>query len=480
MNKALHTDLYQINMVKSYWMEGLSERDSVFDVFFRKNPFNNGYTVFAGLQRVVDYINGFKFICSDISYLRTLGYPEDFLKYLGELKLTCTIKSVREGEIVFPNEPIMRLEGKLGHLQLIETAILNIVNFQSLIATKASRIRGVLNNTEVAMEFGTRRAQEMDAAIWGTRAAYIAGFNGTSNVEAGKLFGIPVMGTHAHAFVQAHDTELDAFMTYATTHETVSLLVDTYDTLKSGVPNAIKVGLWLEEQGRKLSSIRLDSGDLAYLSKKARKMLDEAGLDYVRICASNDLDEHLIATLKQQGSTIDMWGIGTKLITAFDQPALGAVYKLVAIKNNDGEYVPKIKISGNPEKVTTPGVKEVYRIISNETGMAIADYIALADEDVVALQGSRLRLFHPIHTYKFKYATDFTAEPILKTIFENGELVYDLPDVNQIKLFHKNRLDMFWDEYRRMLNPEEYAVDLSQNCWDNKMQLIHKVAEENM
>ena len=344
---TLHTDLYQINMVETYWEDGIHNRKAVFEVFFRKLPFGNGYAVFAGLERVIQFLQQFRFSESDIDYLRSeLGYRDDFLDYLQTVRFTGTLRSMREGEIVFSNEPILRIEAPLAEAQLVETAILNIINFQTLIATKASRIKHILGD-EPAMEFGSRRAHEMDAALWGARAAYIGGFDATSNVRAGKLFGIPVVGTHAHAMVQAYQDEYTAFHKYARRHKDCVFLVDTYDTLKSGVPNAIRVAKELGDQINFIG-IRIDSGDLAYLSKEARKMLDEAGFTQAKIFASSDLDEETILNLKSQGAKIDVWGIGTKLITAYDQPALGAVYKLVAIEDENGNMVDTIKISGNP------------------------------------------------------------------------------------------------------------------------------------
>lgn len=360
---ALHTDLYEINMVQSYWEDGIHNKRAVFEVFFRKMPFGHGYAVFAGLEKVIDYLRNFKFTESDLAYLREIGYPEDFLTYLKTVRFTGTLRSVVEGEIVFGNEPLIRVEAPLAEAQLIETALLNIVNYQTLIATKASRIKQVVGDEPVA-EFGTRRAQEMDAAIWGARAAVIGGCDSTSNVRAGKLFGIPVSGTLAHSMVQVYHDEYTAFHKYASTHKNCIFLVDTYDTLKSGVPNAIRVAKELGDQIR-FVGIRIDSGDLAYLSKKARKMLDEAGFPEAKIFASNDLDEHTIINLKAQGAQIDSWGVGTKLITAFDQPALGAVYKLVAIEE-DGKLIDTIKISGNPEKVTTPGLKKFIGLLINK------------------------------------------------------------------------------------------------------------------
>lgn len=441
--------------------------------FFRKMPFGHGYAVFAGLEKVIDYLRNFKFTESDLAYLREIGYPEDFLTYLKTVRFTGTLRSVVEGEIVFGNEPLIRVEAPLAEAQLIETALLNIVNYQTLIATKASRIKQVVGDEPVA-EFGTRRAQEMDAAIWGARAAVIGGCDSTSNVRAGKLFGIPVSGTLAHSMVQVYHDEYTAFHKYASTHKNCIFLVDTYDTLKSGVPNAIRVAKELGDQIR-FVGIRIDSGDLAYLSKKARKMLDEAGFPEAKIFASNDLDEHTIINLKAQGAQIDSWGVGTKLITAFDQPALGAVYKLVAIEE-DGKLIDTIKISGNPEKVTTPGLKKVYRIINKQNGKSEGDYITLDWEN--PQEEEPLKMFHPVHTFISKYVTNFEAVDLHKNIFVDGKLVYELPTIKEIQNYVKKNLDLLWDEYKRILNPTLYPVDLSQACWDNKMANIEKVRQK--
>jgi len=472
---VLHTDLYQLNMAETYWEDNIHNRKAVFEIFFRKMPFGNGYAIFTGLERIIDYLNGFKFSETDLDYLREeLGYEEDFIDYLSTIKFTGTIHSMKEGELVFANEPIVRVEAPLAEAQIIETALLNIINYQTLIATKASRMKQVIGD-QIAMEFGSRRAQEMDAAIWGTRAAYIGGFDSTSNVRAGKLFGIPVSGTHAHALVQAYQDEYIAFHKYARRHKDCVFLVDTYDTLKSGVPTAIKVA---KELGDKINflGIRIDSGDMAYLSKEARKMLDEAGFKDAKIVASSDLDEYTILNLKQQGAKIDSWGVGTKLITAYDQPALGAVYKLVAIEDDDGEMIDTIKISGNPEKVTTPGLKKIYRIINLRNQKSEGDYIAMEYEN--PQEEGRLKMFHPVHTFISKYVSNFKARELHQDIFKNGKLVYELPTVQKIQQYVKENMAILWEEYKRSLNPAEYPVDLSQKCWDNKMKNIEQVKEK--
>lgn len=473
-SNALHTDLYQVNMAETYWADGIHEKKSVFELFFRNLPFGNGYAIFAGLERILEYLRNFRFTESDIAYLKEeLHYNDDFLAYLKDLRFTGDVYSMIEGEVVFANEPILRIEAPLAEAQLVESALLNIVNYQTLIATKASRIKQVAKD-ETVMEFGTRRAQEMDAAIWGARAAVIGGIEATSNVRAGKRFNIPVSGTHAHSLVQAYKSEYDAFHAYAKRHKDCVFLVDTYNTLKIGVPTAIKVA---KELGDKINfiGIRLDSGDIAFLSKEARRMLDEAGFHEAKIVVSNDLDEYTILNLKAQGAQVDVWGIGTKLITAYDQPALGAVYKIVSIENEEGVMEDTIKISSSPEKVTTPGQKNVYRIIDRENGKAEGDYITLEDENPAAEE--RIKMFHPVHTFISKFVTNFEARNLHVKVVEDGEIIYDYPTIDDILQHSKDSLALLWDEYKRSLNPEEYPVDLSQKCWDNKMRNIEETKE---
>ncbi|MFB7812558.1 nicotinate phosphoribosyltransferase [Paenibacillus chitinolyticus] len=471
-NLTLHTDKYQINMMYAHWKNGSHRQKAVFEAFFRKLPFGNGYAVFAGLQRLIDYVHRLKFDEPALRYLseQEENYDEGFLEELKAFRFGGSIYAMEEGTLVFANEPLVRVEGTIFETQLIETALLNFINYQTLIATKASRIKNV-SPDDTFLEFGTRRAQEADAAVWGARASYIAGFDATSNVLAGMMFGIPSKGTHAHSWVQGHATEQEAFDTFAEAlPNQVTLLVDTYHTLKSGVPHAIRTAKKMEEQGKRMQAIRLDSGDLAYLSIKARKMLDEAGLEYVKIVASNDLDENTILNLKAQGARIDTWGVGTQLITAADQPSLGGVYKLVAIEEN-GVMVPKIKISGNPEKVSTPGWKDVYRIIGSDTGKAIADYIVLHDETDVQ-EGRKIKLFDPVHPYIYKYVDEYEAVKLLKPVFEDGKQVYEVPSLEEMRAHHRKQLNLFWPEYLRKLNPEKYAVDLSTKTWEMKMKMI--------
>ena len=472
---ALHTDLYQINMTESYWADGIHERKAVFELFFRNLPFGNGYAIFAGLERILDYLKDFHFSESDIAYLKEeLGFQDDFLSYLKSLRFTGDVYSMVEGELVFANEPILRVETTLAEAQLIETALLNIVNFQTLIATKASRIKQVVKD-DVVMEFGSRRAHEMDAAVWGARAAVIGGVEATSNVRACKRFGIPVAGTHAHSLVQAYKSEYEAFHSYARRHKDCVFLVDTYNTLKIGIPTAIQVA---KELGDKINfiGIRLDSGDIAFLSKEARRMLDNAGFTEAKIVVSNDLDEYTILNLKAQGAKVDVWGIGTKLITAYDQPALGAVYKIVAIENEKGEMEDTIKISSNVEKVTTPGQKKLYRIIDRENGKAEGDYITMYDEDPTTEK--RIKMFHPVHTFISKFVTNFDAVNLHTKVVEGGNVIYTNPALNEMRDYAHNNLHLLWDEYKRSLNPEEYPVDLSQKCWDNKMRNIREVQDK--
>lgn len=479
-NLTLHTDKYQINMMYAHWQRGTLNQRTVFEAYIRKLPFGNGFAVFAGLERIIHYIQNLRFGEEEIQYLRMQeeNYDEGFLNELRDFKFTGDIYAVQEGEIIFPNVPLIRVEARIFEAQLIETAMLNFMNYQTLIATKAARIKQVAPQDGL-LEFGTRRAQEVDAAIWGTRAAYVAGFHATSNTRASLLFGIPAKGTHSHSWVQAHDTEEEAFRNYALSlPNNVTLLVDTYDVLRSGVPNAIKTAQWLRDQGKKLDAIRLDSGDLTYLSKRAREMLDEAGFPDVKIVASNDLDENIIANLKAQGAKIDIWGVGTNLITAADQPALGGVYKLVA-REKDGKLVPVIKVSANPEKMTNPGHKTPYRLINKLTGKAIADYIALSDETDV-MRGERIRLFDPVHSYLHKYVEDYETIPLLLPIFKAGNLVYSQPSLDEIRSFHQAQLSLFWPEYLRLLNPEVYRVNLSTAAWNLKMRLIDHYQKEGL
>ncbi len=472
---ALHTDKYQINMMYAHWKKGTHNNVRVFDLFFRDLPFGNGYAVFAGLERMVNYINSLRFSEEDIAYLaqQKENYDPKFLDELRRFRFTGNIRAVGEGTLVFPNEPIIQVEARNFENKLVETALLNFM-YQTLVATKAARAKSAAPHLAF-LEFGTRRAHETNAAVWGARATYIAGFDATSNMQAGKMFGIPASGTHSHAWVQDYDRELDAFMGFVDVFpDTAILLVDTYDTLKSGVPNAIRTAKYLEEKGSKLNGIRIDSGDLAYLSKRARKMLDAAGLDYVKIVASSDLDEHKVTSLVAQGAMIDIYALGTRVITCVDSPALGSVYKLVA-KKNGSEYIPSLKISGNPEKITTPGFKKLYRLINKSTGKAEGDYIANFDEDLRATD--RIKLFDPVHTWIYKFITNFEAVELLQPVFVNGKQVHNLPPLAHIRSHYNDQRSQFWPEYLRLLNPEIYPVGLSKQVWKIKQKLIAKYVD---
>ncbi len=469
---TLHTDLYEINMMYTYFKKGISERNAVFEAYYRQEPFGNGYSVYAGLEHVIMYLKNLKFKESDLKYLKEeVGYDDDFIDYLRHLKMKLTVRSMPEGEIVFANEPLLQVEGPLAQCQLVETAILNIINYQTLLATKAARVKLAVQGDGV-MEFGTRRAQETDAALWGTRAAYIGGFDSTSNVRAGKLFGIPISGTHAHSLVEAFGNEYEAFKAYAETHKDCVFLVDTYDTVRSGVPNAIRVA---DEMGERINfqGVRIDSGDMAYISKQVRRELDNAGYTKAKIYASNDLDETTITSLKMQGAKIDVWGIGTKYITAYDQPALGAVYKLVSIEDDQHRMRDTLKISSNVEKVSTPGKKQVWRISANTEKKNEGDWIARVGVDPRNFDS--LYMFHPQYSYINKVVTNYTAEPLLKDIFVDGKLTYQQPKLIDIKKFCAANLDGLWEEYKRSLNPQEYPVDLSQDLYDSKMNIIQDI-----
>ena len=472
-NLTMMTDLYELTMMYGYFKEGMQDNEAVFDVFFRPKE-EIVYAVMAGLDSVIDYINNLHFGEYDLAYLRSLKlFDEDFLNYLGQMHFTGEIYGMPEGTIVFPYEPLLRVRAPIMEAQLVETALLTLVNHQTLIATKASRICYAANGDSV-LEFGLRRAQGADAGIYGARAAIIGGCNATSNVLTGQMFGIPVSGTHAHSWVMSFPDEISAFRAYAKVFpDTCLLLVDTYDTLHSGVPNAIKVFDELRAAGHEPVGIRLDSGDLAYLSKQARKMLDEAGYPNAKISASSDLDEYVIRDLKMQGCCVTVWGVGTRLITSEDNPALGGVYKMGAEVIN-GKVIPKIKLSDNPAKVTNPGIKKVFRLYGKD-GMAIADLIALADETIDT--SKPLRIFDPVQTYKSMTLTDFSLRELLVPIFVDGHQVYNSPDIKQIQAYAKSEVDAMWDEYRRLTMPHTYKVDLSDKLYDLKKKLIAQAVE---
>ena len=470
-NLTLLTDLYQLTMGYGFFRQKKHEEEVVFDLFFRKNELIT-YSIAAGLEQAMEYLLDWRFDDEDIAYLRSLElFDEDFLEYLKNMRFTGDVYAVREGEPVFPGEPILTVKAPLIQAQFAETALLNIINHQTLIATKSSKICRATNGRGVVMEFGLRRAQGPDAGIYGARAAVVGGCSSTSDVLAGKMFDVPVAGTMAHSWVMGYPSEYEAFRAYADAYpDNCLLLVDTYDTLRSGVPNAIKVFKELKAKGHTPKGIRLDSGDFAYLSKKARKMMDEAGFPEAKICVSGDLDERSINSLVQQGAQIDLWGVGTRLITSEDLPALGGVYKLSAVFDGDGKEIPNIKLSDNTAKITTPAFKKLYRLYDKENGMAIADLITLKGETVD--ESKPLTLFHPVETWKTHEVENFRAEELQREIVRGGKLVYEFPKLKDIREFSKERLAKFWEEYLRLDLPQVYKVDLSKKLHALKTEMI--------
>ena len=480
-NLTLLTDLYELTMMQGYFKNKDRNETVIFDAFYRTNPCGGGYAVSAGLEQVIQYVKELRFEQEDINYLASMGiFEADFLSYLRGFRFSGDIYAIPEGTVMFPREPVIKVIAPIMEAQLVETAILNIVNHQSLIATKASRVCYAARGDGI-MEFGLRRAQGPDAGIYGARAAVIGGCIGTSNVLAGQLFDVPVKGTHAHSWIMSFPDEYTAFKAYADMYPGACiLLVDTYDTLKSGVPNAIRVFQEMRNAGIPLTSygIRLDSGDLAYLSKKARKMLDAAGFPDAIISASNDLDEFLIDSLKAQGAAITSWGVGTNLITSKDNPSFGGVYKLAAIKDENGHFIPKIKLSENTEKVTNPGNKMIYRIYEKDSGKIKADLICLVDE--IYRENEDLLLFDPLEPWKktkLKGGT-YTMRPIMKQIFKDGECCYTSPSVMEIREYCRQELDTLWDETRRLVNPHQVYVDLSKKLYDIKISLLDQMSEK--
>ncbi len=477
---TLLTDLYELTMMQGYYYKQSQNETVVFDVFFRQNPCNNGYSICAGLDQVISYIKNLNFTYEDVDYLRGLGiFSEEFLHYLSGFHFSGDTYAIPEGTVVFPKEPLLKVIAPIMEAQLVETAILNIINHQSLIATKTSRIVFAANGSGI-MEFGLRRAQGPDAGLYGARAAMIGGCVGTSNVLAGQLFDVPVMGTHAHSWIMSFEDEYTAFKTYADMYpDNCTLLVDTYDTLKSGVPNAIRVFQECKKEGHVLKKygIRLDSGDLAYLSKEARKMLDAAGFPDATIVASNDLDEYLLHDLGLQGAKIDSWGVGTNLITSKDCPSFGGVYKLAATMDKDGNFIPKIKISENTEKITNPGNKTIYRIYDKATGKIKADLICFVGETYDT--DKDLLLFDPIETWKKTKLPggSYTMREILVPVFRNGECVYQSPSVKEIAEYCRQEKDTLWDETKRLFYPHEVHVDLSQSLYDVKKALLDEMTD---
>ena len=465
-NLTMMTDLYQLTMMDGYFLEGKANRTAVFDLFFRQKDTMN-YAVFAGLDQAIDYIKDLHFSAEDIEYLRSLGvFHEPFLNYLKGFKFTGDMYAVREGDIVYPQEPIVIVKAPLIEAQLVETALLNIISHQTLIATKSARIVGAARGKNV-VEFGLRRAQGPDAGIYGARAAIIGGCNGTSNVLTGQMFDIPVKGTHSHSWVMSFDSELEAFRAFARVYpDTCLLLVDTYDTIR-GIKNAITVFKELKAQGHKPIGVRLDSGDLAYLSKVARKMMDEAGFTDAVVFASGDIDEYLLESLNNQGAMIDVYGVGTKLITSEDTPSLGGVYKLSAIERED-KLEPRMKISDSIVKVTNPGFKTLYRIYDKNNGMTIADLIALVGEKIE----KPLVLTHETERWKTTELKDYDIRPMLNKIFENGKNVYQNPTLGEIVEFANAEKAKFWDEYKRIDNPQIYRVNLSDGLYELKHSIL--------
>jgi nicotinate phosphoribosyltransferase len=469
---ALLTDLYQLTMAYGYWRAGKGGDEAAFHLFFRENPFDGGYAIAAGLEQAIDYLEHLRFTDADLEYLKTIRgndgnrlFPDDFLEHLRGFALTCDVDAIPEGTVVFPHEPLVRVRGPILEAQIVETALLTLINFQTLIATKASRVVLAADGDPV-LDFGLRRAQGVDGGLSASRAAYIGGVAGTSNVLAGATFGIPVRGTHAHSWVMAFPSELEAFQTYAEVlPNNALLLVDTYNTL-DGVGHAIEAGKRLREQGHDLAGIRLDSGDLAYLSIEARKMLDAAGFPKARIAASNDLDEHLITSLKQQHARIDLWGVGTKLITAFDQPALGGVYKLTAIRTGGGAWQYKIKLSEQILKISNPGILQVRRFV--EDGQAAGDMIFSVD-----LRHPARTIVDPLDlTRRKEFDDSASSEDLLVPIFRGGTRVYDPPLLEDIRARRERQLAVFHPGIKRLVNPHRYPVGLEQQLFDLKTRLV--------
>lgn len=472
-NLSLLMDFYELTMANAYFKNGHKDTIAYYDLYFRSAPDGAVFAIASGLDSVIEYIENLKFSDKEIDFLRSKNmFDEGFLEYLRNFNFECDIRAIPEGSVVFPNEPIISVRGPFVQAQLLETMLLILINHQSMIATKTNRVVRAANGKAV-MEFGSRRAHGADAANFGARAAYIAGAVGSANTLTDYECNVPALGTMAHSWIQSFDTEYEAFEVYAKTYpDATVLLVDTYDTLKIGVPNAIKVfDNVLKPMGKRPKGIRLDSGDLAYLSKKARILLDEAGYEDCPIVASSSLDEFKIQNIRLQGGKIDSYGVGERLITSKSNPVFGGVYKLIAIEK-DGEIIPRIKISENVEKITTPGVKQVYRIYDNETHKAKADLITLKDETIDTSKS--LTIFHPLYTWKQKTFNNFYVKPLLVPIYENGKLVYNRPTLDEIRKYCKEEIDSLWDEYKRFDYPQLYKVDLSQKLWDLKTKLLNE------
>lgn len=474
-NLTMLTDFYELTMANGYFKNGFKDTIAYFDMFFRTIPDGGGYVIMAGVEQLVDYFRNLSFSKEDIDYLRGKGFSKDFLDYLANFRFACDVWTVPEGTPIFPGEPIVKVKGPVIQAQFVETMVLLTINHQSLIATKANRVVRAAQGRAV-MEFGSRRAQGFDGAVYGARAAYIGGCAGTACTISDEMFGTPALGTMAHSWVQLFDSEYDAFKAYAEEYpDACTLLVDTYNVLHSGVPNAIKVfDEVLAPMGKRPKGIRIDSGDIAYLSRKARKMLDDAGYPDCSIVASNSLDEYIIRDMLLQGAKVDSFGVGERLITSSSSPVLGGVYKLCAVEK-DGEIIPKIKLSENVQKITTPGNKRVYRLYDRESGKAAADLITLASETV---DDSRpYELFDPDFTWKRKTLTNYTARELLEPLFRKGECVYKERNIEEIKSYCREQIDTLWDEVTRFENPHNYYVDLSQQLWDVKHELLRKNKE---
>lgn len=475
-NLTMLTDFYEITMANGYFLNGKGDTTAQFDMFFRTIPDKGGFAIMAGVEQLVEYLENLSFSDEDIEYLRGRGFCEEFLDYLKNFEFKCDIYSVPEGTPIFPREPIVTVKGPVMQAQFIETMVLLAINHQSLIATKANRICRAAQGRPI-MEFGSRRAQGFDGAVYGARAAYIAGCAGTACTIVDREFGVPALGTMAHSWVQLFDSELDAFCAYAKAYpDDCTLLVDTYNVLKSGIPNAIEAfRREVLPRGFRPKGIRIDSGDITYLSKKARVMLDEAGFEDVKIVASNSLDEYIIRDMLLQGAKVDSFGVGERLITASSAPVFGGVYKLSAIEK-DGEMIPKIKLSENAAKVTTPGAKKLWRLYDNESGKALADVITLEDETI---DDSRdYEIFDPDYTWKRKNVYNFSARQLLQPLFLNGKRVYEYQNIDDIKKYCLSQVDTLWDEVTRFENPHNYYVDLSQRLWDVKNELIKQYSKK--
>lgn len=471
-NLTMLTDFYELTMANGYFENGMGNTISYFDLFFRNIPENGGFAIMAGLDQAIDYMNNLKFDDDDIDFLRSKGiFCEDFLTYLKNFEFKCDVWAIPEGTPIFPNEPVMTVRGPAIQAQFVETMLLICINHQSLIATKANRIVRAAEGRPV-MEFGSRRAQGFDGAIYGARAAYIGGCCGTACTITDKEMGTPALGTMAHSWIQMFDSELEAFRAYAKSYpKGTTLLVDTYNVLKSGVPNAITVFKEMRARGEKPAGIRIDSGDITYLSKLARQMLDDEGFPDVKIVASNSLDEYIIRDILMQGAKIDSFGVGERLITSKSEPVFGGVYKLAAIEK-DGEIIPKIKVSENVTKITNPDFKEVWRLFDTSTGKAIADVLTCRGE---VIDDTRpYVIFDPEHTYKRKLLSNFSAVKLMERIFDGGKCVYASPSAEDIKAYCAAQLDTLWDELKRFEYPHKYYVDLSQKLWDKKNKLLEK------